>query len=150
MYNSFYNFVFINTLRPRIIELMHLSSQDMMPKMTCSDNEQCLKSKVQRKNTNQEQSKHGHKKPNGMIRCNAGLGILCWPITPAVCGKDEKIRRQLGNQIINYGLAVSIKNVSQHATQCKIKLIMKYTFILGHLSLPWDTKNEKNIKTTKY
>lgn len=41
-------------------ELMHLSSQDLMPKMPCGDNIQCSKSKVQMKNIlKQEHSKHG-------------------------------------------------------------------------------------------
>lgn len=44
-----------------IDELMHLSSQDLMPKMSCGDNTQCSKSEVQiqKNNTKQEQNKHG-------------------------------------------------------------------------------------------
>lgn len=51
----------------------------------CADNEQCSKSKVEKTNTKQEQSKHGHLKITiGRVRCHGGVKILCWLAIPAM------------------------------------------------------------------
>lgn len=48
---------------------------------TCRDYKHCSKSKV-KKNTKQEQSKHGPLKQfRGKIRCNGGVAILCQLVT---------------------------------------------------------------------
>lgn len=50
----------------------------------CVDNKKCSNSKVQKKNTDQEQSEHDIYKIRRRIRCHGGVGILCRPVASAV------------------------------------------------------------------
>lgn len=60
------------------------------------------------------------------IRCLGGVSIHCWPVTSAVCFLSNRENGKVLSQlVINYGLTIIMKNVSQHATQLKIVIADK-------------------------